>query len=155
MLRSIEVSNREACLQLDESSVLELVKALDEVEQFEVPAGSIDIAFVDVETCCRLHADFFGDPDPTDVMTFPGESQDDHAGDIAVCPSVALDASKDTGLPFNRELSLYVVHAFLHLAGLKDDNPENISRMREAESLMMEHITSRNAFLRCNWIENV
>ncbi|MEX0322493.1 MAG: rRNA maturation RNase YbeY [Puniceicoccaceae bacterium] len=151
MHRSVEVTNREDLLQLEEPSVRELVAALDEFDGYPVPTGSLDIAFVDVETCCQLHADFFNDPEPTDVMTFPGDSQDDHAGDIAVCPKVAQDASAETGLPFNRELSLYIVHACLHLAGLKDDTPDNIATMREAESQLMQCLESQNAFLRCSW----
>lgn len=153
MHRSVEVTNQENLLQLEAPSVSELVAALDEIDAYPVPAGSLDIAFVDIDTCCQLHADFFNDPEPTDVMTFPGDPQDDHSGDIAVCPKVAYDASAETGLPFNRELSLYIVHACLHLAGLKDDTPDNIATMREAESSLMNHLASRNAFLRCNWKE--
>ncbi len=155
MARRVEISIEENRLQLEETSVQKLVDAFDSFHSYPVPEGSLEIAFVEVETCCRLHGDFFGDPDPTDVMTFPGDPEDKHAGDIAVCPQVAFEASRSSGLPFNKELSLYIVHACLHLAGLKDDSTDNIARMRKAESELMDFLTSRNTFLHCNWIEVV
>jgi ssRNA-specific RNase YbeY (16S rRNA maturation enzyme) len=67
-------------MQLEEESVRELVDAIDAYEGYPIPAGSLEIAFVDVPTCCQLHSDFFGDQDITDVMTFPGDPDDQHAG---------------------------------------------------------------------------
>jgi probable rRNA maturation factor len=84
-------------------------------------------------------------------MTFPGDPEDEHAGDIAVCPAVAADASRDSGLPFNKELSLYLIHAWLHLAGLKDDTPGNTAEMREGETLLMRHLEQSDSFLNCEW----
>lgn len=155
MPRTVAVSIEEKRLQLEEASVRELMNAVDAFGNYPVPAGSIDIAFVDVENCSRLHSDFFGDPDPTDVMTFPGDPDDGHAGDIAVCPHVAAEASVESGLDFNRELSLYIIHACLHLAGLEDNTSENTALMRQAESELMAFTESRNAFLRCNWMKHM
>ena len=62
----------------------------------------------------------------TDVITFA-------YGEIIVCPSVAVANAKTYGNAVNKELTLYVVHGILHLAGYDDHVPEDILRMRKKE----------------------
>ena len=151
MTRRIEVLNGEPGLELDGASVEACLLKLDQFVEFTVPVGSIEVAFVDTQTCCQLHEDFFGDPDPTDVMTFPGDPEDEHAGDIAVCPAIAAIAAGEIKLPFNEELTLYLVHAWLHLAGLDDNNAEARARMRSAEVLLMGRLRTSGKLIQCSW----
>jgi len=151
MTRTIGVLCQDERLRIDPGKVEDCLHALDRCSRFQVPDGSLEVAFVDLPTCCQLHGDFFGDPDPTDVMTFPGDPEDEHAGDIAICPAVAAEACTETGLPFAEELTLYLVHAWLHLAGLEDHDPEAIARMREGESALMAHLRQEAALLHASW----
>ncbi len=150
--RQVEVVITDPSLELDVASVVGCLHALDEIDGFDAPRGSIEIAFIDEATCSRLHNDFFGDPDPTDVMTFPGDPCDEHAGDIAVCPSVANQRSREEGTTFAEELTLYVVHAWLHLAGLDDKEELAIRRMRAAEKQAMAHLRGKSRLLRASWL---
>jgi hypothetical protein len=99
-MRLVDVLNEDSRLTVADPSVLKCVAALDEFDNGSVPSGSLGIAFVGEAACSRLHADFFGDPDITDVMTFPGDPEDRHAGDIAICPAVAATATVESKTAF-------------------------------------------------------
>ena len=147
MSRELDLTVLDDRLSLAGESVEASVRALEAHPGFRVPDGSLEIAFVDEETCSRLHGDFFGDPDTTDAMTFPGDPQDRHAGDIAICPAVAAHACLESGLPFHEELTLYLVHSWLHLAGLDDRDDRGRAEMRRAEDVLMKHLADVDAML--------
>ena len=104
--------------------------------------------FVGEKECRRLHETFFQDPEVTDVMTFPGEEEDQHAGDIAICPAVAAACS---GSLFARELTLYLVHACLHLAGFRDQDEGSRRAMRRAEGIILSHLHRTGGILVAEW----
>ena len=153
MCRKIEVTNEEPALTISLESVEKCLAVLDHFEKYPVPDGCVSIAFVTRDNCSKLHADFFDDPSPTDVMTFPGEEEDSHAGDIAICPGVAAEQCIRENTTFEEELTLYLVHAWLHLAGLTDKDPDSIRSMRMAESTLMEHLRNQSALLSAQWLE--
>jgi probable rRNA maturation factor len=74
-----------------------------------------------------------GDPNPTDVITFPANLAMGSAGEIIVSVDHARCRAKELGEPFSRELSLYLVHGWLHLAGYDDRNDTDRAAMRIAE----------------------
>ena len=151
MNRSIEVLVEDTRLEMDPESVVRCLQALDEGMGLDVPEGAIEVAFVEPETSGRLHQAFFGIPDVTDVMTFPGEPGDGHAGDIAICPEVAADGAREYETSFAEELTLYLVHAWLHLAGLQDDSERAMLEMRHQEARAMELLEARNRLIRAQW----
>ena len=151
MPRSIEVLVSEPFLEVDHESVTECLACLDELYTYSVPVGSIEVAFVDEKTCCQLHLDFFDDADPTDVMTFPGDPSDGHAGDIAICPAVAARRCRTEGTSFTKELTLYLAHAWLHLAGFEDKDEKTVGEMRAAENQLMAHLENASRLLRATW----
>lgn len=82
---------------------------------------SVEISIVDDAAIAAIHAEFFDDPRPTDVITFPhGEG----IGEIIV----SLDTAKRTALELNiswqEELFRYMVHGLVHLHGYLDATPE-------------------------------
>jgi probable rRNA maturation factor len=151
MNRAVEVLVEDPRLRLAPGSAEACLRALDACAGLAVPPGSLAVAFVDPANCCRLHGEFFGDPEVTDVMTFPGDPEDGHAGDIAICPAVAAEACAGHGLSFAHELTLYLVHAWLHLAGLDDRDPAAAARMRAAEAGLMAHLRDAGSLLDAGW----
>lgn len=150
-MRPVELLVSDPRLEIDEASLVRCVGTIDSHGGFSVPPGSLEVAFVDEKSCSRLHRLFFDDPDITDVMTFPGDAEDEHAGDIAICPAVAGPAARLSGLPFNEELTLYLVHACLHLAGLDDRTEADQRAMRDAEEQLMRHLRGAAALLAAVW----
>jgi probable rRNA maturation factor len=93
----------------------------------------MSVVFLDDQQICRLHGDFMDDPTPTDVITFPGDPAMAFAGEICVSVDHAFSFAQRKQIDFSRELSLYLVHGYLHLAGHDDLNPPAKRKMRQAE----------------------
>ena len=86
---------------------------------------ALTVLLIDDTESARLHQEHFGDPDTTDVMTFPDGSDDPesgrtHLGDLAVCVDVAERVARERGRSASDELTLYVLHGVLHLLGYDD-----------------------------------
>jgi len=88
-----------------------------------------------------INSSFVGHEGPTDVICFDyresgaGAAPEDGepSVDIVICPEVALREARKRGLPYQRELVLYIVHGLLHAAGEDDLSPAPRRRMRLLE----------------------
>ena len=103
------------------------------------------MAFLTRENMCRIHSDFLQDDSLTDVITFEGTPEAGIAGEICVAPVQAREFRGPRRLPFAEELTLYLVHGYLHLAGLDDLDPAERRKMRAAERRAMDHLRSADA----------
>lgn len=155
MPRLVEVINDEPRLDLRAPTVAALCDYLDTtVSEWSIPRGDLSVRFVDEATCRRLHADFFDDPTLTDVMTFPGDPEDDYAGDLAICPAYAVESAPAHGLSLAEELTLYLIHGWLHLAGLDDRSEATVLAMRKAESTVMRRLRADRKIPAFAWQAN-
>ena len=105
------------------------------------------MVFLTDAALAQLHADFLADPAPTDVITFAGDPAHGTAGEICLSVDAALRhvralAPRPSPLAFSTELTLYVVHGWLHLAGYDDLQPAKKRQMRRAESRAMRLLQS-------------
>ena len=109
------------------------------------PAGELSLVFLTDTALAQLHADFLADPTPTDVITFAGDPALGTAGEICVSVDAAirhlaprrrstLRSPLSALSSFSNELTLYLVHGWLHLAGYDDLKPEKKRVMRRAEA---------------------
>jgi probable rRNA maturation factor len=130
---NLEINNQYSRLQSPEKATIGLFATLMHSEKFPIAEGELSIAFVDDATIARVHADFMDDPSPTDVITFPADPSLESAGEIIVSVDHAETRALELNEPFSRELSLYLVHGWLHLAGFDDRNHQDRSKMRAAE----------------------
>jgi probable rRNA maturation factor len=94
---------------------------------------SLEITFLTPAASGRIHADFLGDPSPTDVITF------DH-GELLICPAVAERQRHAEGLSLEDELLTYIVHGLLHLCGEDDTTERGFQRMRRAQTRLLRSI---------------
>ncbi len=99
-----------------------------------LPAGELSIVFLTDAALAELHGRFLDDPSTTDVITFEGVPEMGTAGEICVSVDTAARYACDRNTDFSRELLLYVVHGWLHLAGYDDLRPAKKRRMRAAEA---------------------
>jgi probable rRNA maturation factor len=102
------------------------------------PDGDLSVAFLTDKHLASLHHTFLEDPTPTDVITFPGDPLMDFAGEVCVSVDRALAVCSENGQTFQEELTLYLVHGLLHLAGWDDRSPGDRVEMREGESRVMQ-----------------
>lgn len=97
----------------------------------------------------RLNRQFLGHEGATDVLSFrlaadtprpPERGGRRLAGELYVCPAVASRAASCYTTTPERELVLYVLHGFLHLAGEEDGAPGPRRRMRRLERRILAQV---------------
>lgn len=104
-----------------------------------VAAAEISLLLVDDRRIARLHGEWFGDPTPTDVITFPLSTPGATplAGDLVVSGEMARRCGRAYGWQPRLELAYYVVHGLLHLTGHDDTTPAARRSMRARERAVM------------------
>lgn len=109
------------------------------------------VTFLSAKKMAEINWDYLRHTGFTDVISFdyrdpdepcvPGESSEDDDTDpdveLFVCPAFALKEATKRGLPYEREVALYVSHGLLHAAGYDDLNPKAKRVMRRAEKRVM------------------
>ena len=86
---------------------------------------ALEVSLVDDATIADIHQDFMKIPGPTDVITFPyGE-----LGEIFIGVETARRQAREFGRTLPQEISLYLIHGILHLAGYDDQTDDGASEM--------------------------
>ena len=142
-MREIAIANRHPRLKLDGRAVERAMALLDEHaaaivgRNFHMPAGELSLVFLSDDALAELHAQFLDDPTTTDVITFEGDPALGTAGEICVSADTAAAYARAHERDFSHELTLYLVHGWLHLAGHDDLQPMKKRAMRRAEARAM------------------
>jgi probable rRNA maturation factor len=137
--RRIALSNRHPRLRFRRAEVVRVIATLEanlptlRIPPSAIPAGELSIVFLTDPALARLHTDFMADPSPTDVITFNGDLAAGLAGEICLSVDTAAAYAARHRRDFATELTLYLVHGWLHLAGYDDLRPAPKRRMRTAE----------------------
>jgi probable rRNA maturation factor len=151
MKRSLAIHNAHPRLRFNRTEVVRVIHILDadfKKSPLErggakrrgvsaIPEGELSIAFLTDPAIAKIHAAFMNDPAATDVITFEGDQAAGLAGEICVSADTARAYAKKHQRDFPSELTLYVVHGWLHLAGYDDLQPAKKRRMRAAEKRAM------------------
>jgi len=144
-MRNIDINLSHNQLIINEEQIVDMFHFLDESFGPEkIPNGDLSVAFIDHDTMCQLHSDFLNDPEHTDVMTFPGDIEDGMSGELCVSADYARESAPQHDFSFSDELTLYLLHGWLHLAGHDDLSDEPRVKMREAEKRIMAAVRSAN-----------
>ncbi len=142
-MRKIQIYNPHKSLEFNEAQVLEVFHFLEDNGVVKnVAPGELSIAFLTHDEHCQLHADFLDDPTPTDVITFPADPNENLAGEICVSIDTAHSYAAKHGIPFSNELTLYLVHGFLHLASFDDLNEDDRKEMKRQEQICMSTLVT-------------
>ena len=139
-VRPIAIANRHPRLRLDRRAVTRAIHLLDaHGEKFRggPTAGELSLVFLPDAALAKLHGDFLDDPSSTDVITFEGDPALGSAGEICVSVDTAAAYARKHRRDFSAELTLYLVHGWLHLAGYDDLKPAKKRVMRRAEARAM------------------
>lgn len=142
-LVQIHVFNRQKDLKLDKGSVRTLVKHT--LDHLKASPEEVSIYFVSEKKITQLHDQFFQDPTPTDCISFPLDEQ--HLGEVFVCPATAIAYAKKKKLDPYEETSLYIVHGLLHLLGFDDLEEKARRTMRKKEKSCMRHLNKQKSVL--------
>jgi probable rRNA maturation factor len=134
---SVDVANRQRIVRVAAPWLQRIVRRALAAER--VDRADISITIVNDRRIGRLHAEWFGDPSPTDVITFPlsEPGADALAGDIVVSAETARRRGGEFGWAPREELAYYVIHGLLHLTGHDDTSPAARRTMRARERAVM------------------
>lgn len=146
--RTLATLNSHSRLRLDKKAIARVIATLDaHADKFRggCPLGELSLAFMTDAKLAQLHADFLDDPTTTDVITFEGQPEFGIAGEICVSADTAAAYAREHQRDFSEELTLYVVHGWLHLAGYDDLQPAKKRLMRAAEARAMKLLHAANA----------
>ena len=89
------------------------------------PPESVEVSLIGDEEISRVHAQFMDNPHPTDVITFPYGQE----GEILISVETSQRQAEEFDSPLEREITLYLVHGILHLAGYEDGTKSSRDEM--------------------------
>lgn len=101
--------------------------ALKVIVREKLGTGALSIAFVDRSTMRRVNRQFLKHDFDTDVLAFPLGGP--LIGELVISTAYAIKEAKSRRLPVIEELSRYVVHGILHLAGYDDHKTADKKKM--------------------------
>ena len=90
-----------------------------------------------------LHKQFMAIAGPTDVLTFPMETDTRGrviSGEVIVCVPQALRQAKARTIPPRLELLLYALHGLLHLLGYDDRTDSAFRIMHRTEDAILTEL---------------
>jgi probable rRNA maturation factor len=161
LAREVSIANRHPRLRFSRREVTRLIHTLDANHSAigirqpvrrrlggggsAIPPGELSLVFLTDAALAQLHAVFLDDPTTTDVITFEGDSALGTAGEICVSVDTALAYAQARDQNFSDELTLYLVHGWLHLAGYDDLVPAKKRAMRRAEARAMQVLRGAGA----------
>lgn len=142
---TIEIANRQDLLSVDAQRLSQAVaKILTDADIIE---AEISIAIVDDAEIHEINNRFLGHDYPTDVISFPLESEPGRlTGEIVASAETAITAAAEinstAGAEWDAgsELLLYVIHGALHLVGHDDHDPARTVQMRAAERQYLQAV---------------
>ncbi len=164
MTRAIAISNRHPRLRFRRAQVARVIHTLEanlsafRIPHSAIPRGELSLVFLTDPALAKIHGAFMADPTATDVITFAGDPVEELAGEICVSADTALryvEGPRPRGPrlagtralqeAFSAELTLYLVHGWLHLAGYDDRSAAKKRRMRAAEGRAMKLLRDAKA----------
>jgi len=151
--RPIAVRTLDAGLRIDGRAIIRALRLLEggapghpaAREWALASRGELSVVFLAPGALARLHARFLSDPSETDVITFPGDPALGTAGEICISAQAAARFARRKKRDFSGELTLYLVHGWLHLAGYDDRKPKDKRAMRRAEARAMRFLRAAGA----------
>jgi probable rRNA maturation factor len=124
------ISNRQRGILFDLGLIRAVVEnavpaCLEAVRSHGAPLGQleqIEATIVANRAIAKVHREFFRDPTPTDVITFP-------YGEILIGAGVVSENAARFGHGFSEEAAYCVIHGLLHLAGWDDQTERDAKDM--------------------------
>jgi len=157
----VDIANQQTALEIDEAFLREVAECTLSAEQVE--SAEISLALVDNPTIRDLNIRYLEHDYDTDVLSFlfaadggtwtPREPEGRRGagkqieGEIIVSVEMACDVAREFGWKPADELTLYLVHGLLHLAGYDDlsEHEKAVMRSREREILSRWNLTPHYA----------
>lgn len=145
----LSAENLQKRISLNLPRILKIAKTA--LQHEGVKEASLSFVFVSRQKISALNKKYLGRAYATDVLAFDAREKTGRAlsgkalaGDIIISVDAARTNAEMYGVPFSRELALYVIHGILHLLGYDDHAPRDIQRMRRKEEQLLAYTTGKS-----------
>ncbi len=104
------------------------------------PLQDLSLVIVNDQAMARLHLQYLNLAGPTDVLTFPLDTNADGkvaSGEVIICLPEARRQAKTFGHRIENELLLYALHGMLHLCDFDDRTKNGFLKMHTKEDWLM------------------
>ncbi|MEI6055126.1 MAG: rRNA maturation RNase YbeY [Lentisphaerota bacterium] len=135
---------RKTNLKIVKTSFYKLLSEIVKLAELKVSRDmELSVNFINSKTICKMNIEYVGHEGITDVITFNYLTPEDFFSgsgifaEIFICIDKAIIEANERNIDFADELSLYIVHGILHIAGYDDLKPKDLKEMRKAEILCM------------------
>jgi probable rRNA maturation factor len=105
--------------------------------------SEMSVALVGDGRMSELHEQFMSIAGPTDVLTFPLETNGSGRvteGDVVICVTEARRRCREHGVSLEHELLLYALHGMLHLCGYDDRTQRAYAKMHRTEDEILKRL---------------
>lgn len=125
---------------IDRANIRRAVQRI--LRQFGIRNACTEIAVTDDALMRKLHKDYFGDDETTDVISFDlsGEGQSRRCFQILVNAEQAARQADQRRHSPQAELMLYIVHGLLHQMGFDDADAEQAAKMHRTEDQILNQL---------------
>lgn len=113
----------------------------------DLPETDLTVVIDSDERLRELNNEFLAIDEPTDVLSFPSEEDEEdpetgrvYLGDIIISFPRALEQASASGHPVEAELALLVIHGTLHLLGFDHAEPDEKQQMWTAQREMLNNL---------------
>lgn len=113
------------------------------LQDLNLPSKSCELLFVDNAKIASINAEFRGVQSPTDVLSFPLESEfSPILGSIIISVEYAQEVSQRLKHTLEEEIALLFIHGILHLVGFDHETDNGEQRAKEEELVIKFHLPS-------------
>lgn len=137
---SVIVSNFNSKHKLNGRFIKELVKKILKILR-EKRYAELEVIFLSDAAIGVLNKKFKYRDRPTDVLSFDLGS----LGEVVISSDTALKNSRIFRTSFETELTLYIIHGILHLAGYEDGTATEKRRMSKKEDDILAKLCRQNS----------
>ena len=147
MTLEIDIQNDDDLAGVPETVLLSTWVEAALQKQFDTLEQTIRI--VDKVECRTLNAQYRGKDTPTNVLSFPSETQHldyQYLGDLVICAPIVAEEADAQGKLVNAHWAHLVVHGMLHLQGLDHENEVDADKMEALEIKILSTLGYGNPY---------
>lgn len=103
------------------------------IDSYGFKPGELSYIFCSDDKILEVNRQFLQHDYYTDVITFDYDEDGVVSGDMYISVDTVKTNAEQYAPSFDREMQRVIIHGVLHLCGLKDKQPDDEKKMREAE----------------------
>ena len=133
-MRKISITSYCSNFKYNKKSINNIFLMLDKYKTYSAHNGELSVVFMNNQQISKIHYKFMKKKNFTDVITFPyKEKCMNFIGEICISIEYAKNSSIQHNTSFSKEITLYIIHGWLHLIGYNDKNIIEANEMRKHE----------------------